>query len=276
MTEVKKELYEDIYQALKFSFGKNWRDYLETLTKEKIQISKDWLARFTKLESFEGKTFIDIGSGSGLHSLAAYMLGAKVISSDIDDNSINCVNYLRKMFDADPKRWTIIKGSALDRNFLRRLGKADIVYSWGVLHHTGDMRAALDNVASLVKKDGLLYIAIYNRYDGLLSSDFWLRVKRFYSKTNRLFQWIMVGLYYVMAVLVYVLRLQNPYKTIRNYKSSRGMNFHHDVLDWLGGYPFEYAYRRDIIDFYRKKSFRLANILENNRTGCNEFLFRKT
>ena len=98
-----------------------------------------------EMDDLTGKTFLDIGSGSGLFSLAARRLGAKVHSFDFDSNSYGCTMELRKRYFDGDGNWKVEQGSALDRNYIESLGKFDIVYSWGVLHHTGAMWTALEN-----------------------------------------------------------------------------------------------------------------------------------
>lgn len=186
-------LYEATYKSDKhFSFGQNWQNYLKSLTPARMQIAQDSLTDFLGgKDALKGKTFVDIGCGSGLFSLSAFLLGAeRVVSVDIDDFSLACVTSLKEKHN-NPKNWDIVKGSALDADFIKSLGQFDIVYSWGVLHHTGDMYKALDNVTALSKANSLLYIALYNEnrlniFHG--TSAFWLRVKRIYNNSSPLAQ----------------------------------------------------------------------------------------
>jgi 2-polyprenyl-6-hydroxyphenyl methylase/3-demethylubiquinone-9 3-methyltransferase len=274
----KIELYENIYNK-KFSFGKNWNLFLKNLNDEKINIAKDSLIKFTKLKNFKEKTFIDFGCGSGLFSLCAVLLGAKkVISVDIDDNSLNCAKYLRKKYGISKKVWEIKKGSALDEKFIKGLGKFDIVYSWGVLHHTGEMWSALKNITFLVKKSGLLYIAIYNNFKGFpFYSSTWIKIKNFYSSSNIFIRKIIEIPYIFLIFFGLLFNGINPISYMKNYSknSLRGMSFYRDIVDWLGGYPYEYASVEEIKKFYEKLNFKLINLNKTNREGCNEFLLKK-
>jgi len=272
------ELYEDIYDK-KFSFGKNWELYLKNLDNNKIILAKKSLSEFTKLKSFKGKTFLDFGCGSGLFSLCAVQLGAKkVISIDIDENSLNCARYLKKKFKINDSIWEIKKGSALDIKFIKTLPKVEILYSWGVLHHTGNMWKALDNMNLLLKKNSIFYTAIYNDFKGIpFNSSTWVKIKRFYSGSNIVIRKILDIGYILLIIVGLILNRINPYTYIKNYSkiALRGMNFYRDIVDWLGGYPFEYASVEKIKKFYEKSGLKLINLRKTNREGCNEFLFIK-
>lgn len=115
-----------------------------------------------RVDDLQNRTFLDIGSGSGLFSLAARKLGARVHSFDYDPQSVACTRALKQRYFPDSADWVIEEGSALDADYLLRLGQFDIVYSWGVLHHTGAMWQALENVDGNVRQNGKLFIALYN------------------------------------------------------------------------------------------------------------------
>src|SRR5690606_32453090 len=131
------------------------------------------------VESLAGQRFLDVGSGSGLLSLAAQRLGANVHSFDYDPQSVACTREMKRRFAPDADDWTIEEGSALDAEYLAGLPPADVVYSWGVLHHTGEMWRAIDLVSQRVAPGGRFWLAIYND-QGRTSAD-WIRVKRCYQ-----------------------------------------------------------------------------------------------
>jgi len=164
----------------------------------------------------------------------------------------------------------------LDKEFIKSLGLFDIVYSWGVLHHTDNMWEALNNAQLVVKNNGFLFIAIYN--DQGSKSMRWRKVKQFYC--SGLFgKIITISLYFPLFSLKNFIRdlfhFRNPYKRYSEYKKKRGMSMMHDWIDWLGGYPFEVAKPEDIFHFNTKKGFLLVNIKTRNDIGCNEFVFKK-
>jgi len=257
-----------------FSFGKNWQKFIGSLNKERIRCAEKSLKNMLKVENLAGKRFLDAGCGSGIFSLAALRLGAeKVVSFDIDEDSVACAKYLRERFGPFPQ-WHITTGSALDRDFLGNLDKFDIVYSWGVLHHTGKMWDALSNIIIPVTPEGTLFISIYNDQGRI--SRLWRWIKYVYNISPSPIKMLMAGGYYSIVLVVKagqgVAKMQPPSKWFE-YGSDRGMNIWHDVVDWIGGYPFETATPQQIISFYHKRHFNLMEKHEKTGTGCNEFVF---
>lgn len=259
---------QEIKQGNRFEFGNNWRDYISTLTENKINKSKQDLCNLLKINNLSEKTFLDIGSGSGLSSLVARKLGAKVTSFDYDPNSVIATQNLKNTFFKNDALWHITEGSALDQDFLSSLGKFDIVYSWGVLHHTGDMYQAFENIAPLVAEHGMLVLAIYND-QGWISS-YWKKIKQLYCK-NKWFRPFIVAWHFPYPLVASVLlRLISG-----RLELNRGMNYWHDYLDWLGGHPFEVASPKNIEKYFKKYNFDLVNTNLTKRSGCSEFVFTK-
>ena len=262
----------------RFEFGKNWAWFLETLNDEKIEEAVKSLRDMLETDSLSGKNVLDIGSGSGLFSLAARRLGARVHSFDYDPNSVGCTEELKQRYFTDDCNWTIEAGSALDTNYVASLGKFDVVYSWGVLHHTGDMWTALANAALPVAPGGKLFIAIYN--DQGTASRRWTKAQKLYNQLPQGLRFLVVWPSFLVLnwrpMVKDSLRLK-PFKSIRDYgKNQRGMSFWQDLVDWVGGYPREVATPEQIFDFYRQRGFSLTRLRTcGGSMGCNEFVFQK-
>jgi 2-polyprenyl-6-hydroxyphenyl methylase/3-demethylubiquinone-9 3-methyltransferase len=268
---------KDIEKEKRFGFGKNWQAYLPLVDDAQIARAKESLTSFLGVSDLKGKTFLDIGSGSGLFSYAAFLLGAKeVVSFDFDEFSVAATKSL-KAKAGDPANWRVEQGSALDEAYLETLGSFDIVYSWGVLHYTGAMWDAIRNTSNLVAPNGQYYIALYNNVEGRLGSKFWLAVKKKYNYgsafTRKCIESIYTFVYFFMAPL---LRFQNPFRVMHEYGKERGMDYRRDVVDWVGGYPYEYASPGELFAFMKvnSPSFVLTNLKTVGNIGNNWFVFK--
>jgi 2-polyprenyl-6-hydroxyphenyl methylase/3-demethylubiquinone-9 3-methyltransferase len=261
-----------------FDFGKNWTRFLSIINENRIIQAENSLKQMLELRDLNGKSFLDIGSGSGLFSLAARRLGAKVFSFDSDPLSVACGLELKRRYFPGDENWTIEKGDVLDVSYLTSLGQFDAAYSWGVLHHTGAMWQALENVIPLVAQKGKLAISIYN--DQGKTSLRWAALKKFYNQSPKSLRMAIVltvaTLWFIHSAWGRLIHFQNPlpFKEWAESKKDRGMSVWHDLVDWVGGYPFEVAKPEAIFDFYRKKGFCLVK-LKTSWGGCNEFVFKR-
>ena len=261
-----------------FEFGKNWQRFLTQFDEERVDQAKSSLLEMLEVKDLSDLSFLDVGCGSGLFSLAAMRLGAKKVKSfDYDPQSVACANELKRRFFPLENKWVIEQGDILEKNYLSSLGQWDLVYSWGVLHHTGSMWKALENVASLVKPSGKLFIAIYN--DQGTASKIWLWIKKMYNDLPGGLRFLVliptfIRLWFPTMVLD-LLQLK-PFPHWKNYNSMRGMSPWTDVVDWVGGYPFEVAKPELILEYFKKREFVLEKIKTvGSSHGNNEFIFKK-
>lgn len=258
----------------RYEFGANWAAFVErSYSQERRDAARTRLLGFLGLDDLDGRSFLDIGCGSGLHSLAAHDAGAgPLLSFDYDELSVRTSAHLRKLAGAPPD-WRVERGDVLDDTYLAGLPQWDIVYAWGVLHHTGAMWRAVGNAAGRVAPGGLFFLALYSSNVASPSTEFWLDVKRRYNAAGafgrrRLEAWYIwrFGLGRNLPLLL---------KQIRDKAKQRGMSYMTDVRDWLGGWPMEYADDQEVTDLLEgKHGFELVRVATGE--ACTEFLFRNT
>lgn len=266
-------------QGARFAFGANWARFLDLLDEDRIKHAEQSLQSMFEVAHLSGKRFLDIGSGSGLFSLAARRLGAKVHSFDYDPQSVACTAELKQRYFPNDTDWHVEQGSALDGGYLSRLGEFDIVYSWGVLHHTGAMWLGIEHAITRVSVGGQFFIAIYND-QGAWSRMWWL-IKYVYIKMPRMMKlFYAYGLWYsiiALNILKYTMMLR-PMAAIRplvNEKPRRGMSQKHDIIDWMGGFPFEYARYDLLVDYLKVRGFSLQKGNPNHGIGCHELVLTR-
>jgi 2-polyprenyl-3-methyl-5-hydroxy-6-metoxy-1,4-benzoquinol methylase len=270
----------EVARGERFEFGKNWARFLSVLDDQRIAQAERSLCEMLDRPSLQGSRFLDIGSGSGLFSLAARRLGAEVHSFDYDPHSVACTRELKARYCSGDLHWQIERGSVLDAAYIAGLGRFDIVYSWGVLHHTGSMWQALDHAERPVAPGGRLFIAIYN--DTGSQSARWKTIKRTYSRLPRTLRGpfaLAVSAPEELKGMARATLRGRPQEYIRSwtqYDRSRGMSHWHDIVDWVGGYPYECAKPDAIFSFFRARGFTLEKLKIGGGLGCSEYVFSRS
>ena len=258
-----------------FSFGRNWLDFVNhSLDDRKMEIAYHFLLKYLPADEY---------------GIQAAETVKQKFSSLIPEHA----------------RWNIFRGSILDDALVNSMKeKGDIVYSWGVLHHTGSMYEALKNAMTFVNPQGYLIIAIYNKapYSGL-----WVKCKKIYNKSPRFLKLLYV---YATVLLIYLERLLLSVKAAASGEQRpdckgnddyRGMSLFYNIIDWLGGFPYEYASFDEIKNFVENEGFELVKApvkwpspskeeykssirflgrffysYVSSYTGTNEFIFGRT
>ncbi len=250
-----------------FDFGANWQDFTaERVDEQRLRIAAESLQSLLGTARLDSKSVLDVGCGSGLFAVAASRLGAEhVVGIDINPRSIEASHANQARF-APAAPIAFQQGSALNSQQMQALGTFDIVYAWGSLHHTGAMWDAIRNTMQCVKPHGALVLAIYNQH---ATSRIWKAIKWLYNQVPPLAQ---RGMAFVFAIVIYIAKFlvtrRNP------LEKERGMDFWYDVIDWVGGYPYEYATPQLVARFAEAYGFRLQKLVPAQvPTGCNEFVF---
>lgn len=253
-----------------FSFGENWKNYLRTIDDHDLDSANQDIQDWIDDENIVGKSIIDIGCGSGIHSFCFFKRGAaKLISIDVDPNSVEATNLIRSRAK-DPSNWTVATGSILDEGALGNYGMFDLVYSWGVLHHTGNMWEAIENASALVKPAGLFWISLYMKGPKYEED---LAIKKKYNAMSRLGKKLFVYRKILKIMWRRLKKGKNPLTW--NEKVIRGMHKYHDILDWYGGLPYEVASTEEVVAFMSKAGFDVVRVQEAKERACSVYLFKK-
>ena len=262
-----------------FAFGENWSEYANLIDDTKIQEAEKGLLRLVSKEELAGKSFLDIGCGSGLHALAALRLGAvKVLATDIDPNSVATTKAVLDKYAPTGSQYEVQEVSVFDLPEATK-EQYDIDYSWGVLHHTGAMYEAITAATKLVAPSGMFAVALYRTTP---MCGVWTRIKRWYSQTSETNQKRTQNLYIKLLKFKYKITRKDFEVMRNNYFNSRGMSFEHDVHDWLGGYPYESITPARAKEHMQKLEFTEVRKFVHDSgigffgTGCDEFVFSKT
>jgi len=268
---------DEIASGQRFGFGENWNAFLKVIDEGRIAEAQRSLRDFLAIDNLEGKSFLDIGSGSGLFSLVARRMGARVHSFDFDANSVGCAQELKRRYFPEDPNWIIGQGSVLDRTYVESLGQFDVCYSWGVLHHTDQLWRAIFNAQMTVAPGGVLYIAIYND-EGIVSA-IWETVKRTYCR-NAFGRAAMSAIFYpaffLGGLLLDLVKVRNPARRYSEHRKYRGMSLIHDWKDWLGGFPYERASTDRIEGFLANFGFdKVRTDRPDFGFGNNQFVFRR-
>lgn len=256
---------------MQFDFGQNWKDFsVKSLDQQKFDDACKSIADLLPKSAIEGRDILDIGCGSGIFATAFLALGANsVVGTDINQKSIETALANKDRFLSgikDRNKLQFFVDDILNSNIGNK--KFGIVYSWGVLHHTGNMKRAISHASNFVSEGGSLVIAIYNKH---WSSKAWLLIKYFYNISpdflKKFFIYLFTPIIYIAKFLV---TRKNP------LSKERGMDFYYDIIDWIGGYPYEYASVAEVTDLIEKNRFSLLKVIQAGvPTGCNEFVFIK-
>jgi len=272
-----EEFQHEVAAGERFRFGDNWTRFLAVLNDERIAEAERSLRDYLGLDSLQGMRFLDVGSGSGLFSLAARRLGADVLSFDYDPQSVACTQELRARYFPDDRGWEVTQGSILDHGFVTALGEFDVVYAWGVLHHTGAVWTALYNAQSRVRPGGLFYVALY-RDQGIVSA-IWKVVKQIYCAgpfRRGVMTALFFPLFFLAGLAIDLATLRDPRSRYRDHVRLRGMSLIHDWRDWLGGYPYEPVSAEGVTTFLENLGHtRLRLEPPPIGFGNNQFVFRR-
>lgn len=266
----------EVGRGERFRFGENCKKFAEGVEEPEVAQATADLERVLGKRDLSGIRFLDIGSGSGLHSVAAAKLGARIVAMDYDQDSVECTRALLGRY-APTAPAEVVRGSVLDADFMKGLGGFDIVYSWGVLHHTGDLETAMKHACAAVGENpgAMLAMALYSR---TIFDKLWVQEKKFYSASSPRLQKLLCKAWVLKTRASFAVKGRSFSDMVSSYRSSRGMGYYRDVADWLGGYPYEAMNPSEAATFVLARGLVLEYLDFVDRTfrfssGCDEYRF---
>ena len=260
-----------------FDFGKNWLEFSrKAVTDENVRQAREDFAYLLKGIEIKNKWFLDIGFGQGLSLLIASGMGARAVGCDINPKCLEALQANALHLPAvRPESVEVVVGSILESQVVEQLRAKTpgslgyhVVHSWGVLHHTGDMWTALRTATSLVCSGGYLVVALYNRH---ITSPAWGLIKWVYNRAPLPVRKAMILFFHPVIFLAkWAVTGRDP------RIQERGMDFHFNLIDWIGGYPYESARPEEVIRRAASMGLRCVRVRPTTvPTGCNEFVFEK-
>src|SRR5215470_2306875 len=278
--QVKMDINQEIEAGKRFEFGVNWARFLTVTDDKHVNEAESSPKEMLCVANLEGQSFLDIGCGSGLFSLAARRLGATVHSFDFDLRSVACTKELKRWYFPGDGSWRIEEGSVLDRSYIESLGQFDVVYSWGVLHHTGAMWLGIENaIPRVADTNGRLFIAVYN--DQGWKSHVWWLVKSFYNQLPRFFRTpfvaVVTAITHLLVIMKYTIKLRpmTAIAPLLRARRKRGMSTKYDKVDWIGGFPYEFISFEALRAYLEVRGFSLINARRATSLGCHELVLQR-
>lgn len=146
------------------------KEYFDEVEKKKYFVEPH-IPKFAQFERWNGKKVLEIGCGIGTDSINFARHGADLTIVEFSDVSLEIT---KKRFDLYGLKATFYLGDVERLSEFLPTQHFDLIYSFGVLHHTPDQKKAFSEVAKFVDKDTELRIMVYSKISYKL---FWLMQK---------------------------------------------------------------------------------------------------
>lgn len=133
--------------------------WFNDISKKRFNIYYSYLKKFCEFEDHSGEKVLEIGCGIGTDSVEYAKHGANVTALDLGQDQVDLTKLNFKLHNLNYDEISI--GNVEDLKFDDEV--FDLVYCFGVIHHTLDMQKAIDEIYRVLKKDGEAIIMIYSR-----------------------------------------------------------------------------------------------------------------
>ena len=144
-------------------------EYFEELEQLRYSMQPE-IHAFAQFPRFYSKKLLEVGIGAGTDFLQWVRSGTKAYGIDLTEEAIEHVKYRLELYGLKAEEYKVADSEALpypDNTF-------DIIYSWGVIHHTPNTEKAMKEIIRVCKPGGKCKIMIYHRHS-LLAYFFWVK-----------------------------------------------------------------------------------------------------
>ncbi len=216
-------------------------------------------------EGVKCKRVLDGGSGSGMISVAFAVMGADVTGVDVTPK---CVENGCKNADLFGVQCRFLKRNLLS---LDLCGETfDIIYNWGVLHHTQDARKSFTNLAKHLKPGGEMIVAVYLK---TVLSGFWNFLRIFYQESPQVFKTLFLntGSIFLNGVDYF----NNLFFNKERYMM-RGTNNKEILNDWFGVPYRTFHTYEEVFEWFRENGleYQLVNSATGRFKSTSNFVVR--
>jgi ubiquinone/menaquinone biosynthesis C-methylase UbiE len=134
------------------------RSYFDRIEDYRYNVYATWMKGAIGFDSYSGKRLLEVGCGTGTDLLQFARGGSRVVGVDLTPRSIEITRQRFRVYDLDGE---FAIGDA--ENLAFPDNSFDVVYSFGVIHHTPDTRRAVSEFHRVLKPGGRAIVMLYNR-----------------------------------------------------------------------------------------------------------------
>ena len=134
------------------------KEYFDEVEKKKFFVEPH-IKTFSKFERWSGKKVLEIGCGIGTAGINFARFGADYTGVELSSKSLELT---QQRFNVYNQKGRFYEGNAEELTKFLPIKKYDLIYSWGVIHHTPEPKRAISEISKYLAKDGLFKIMLYS------------------------------------------------------------------------------------------------------------------
>jgi ubiquinone/menaquinone biosynthesis C-methylase UbiE len=159
------------------------KEYFDEIEEHRYTVEPE-IFSFAQFTRFHGQKILEVGTGAGTDFLQWVRAGAKAYGIDATSEGIQHLRQRLEVYDLEAEEVKVADCESLpypDNSF-------DLVYSWGVIHHSPNTPQALREIIRVCRPGGICKVMVYHRHS-LLSYFFWVKYALLKGKPWRSLSW---------------------------------------------------------------------------------------